>query len=68
MARAEKHIQNFGSLRILYAGGSVPTPTLSIGVSAYPKHGATAEELLRAADMALYAAKEAGRHRVAAAQ
>jgi diguanylate cyclase (GGDEF)-like protein len=36
--------------------------TVSMGASWYPKHGETKEELLRAADKALYAAKAAGRN------
>jgi diguanylate cyclase (GGDEF)-like protein len=35
--------------------------TVSIGVAVYPEHGATAEQVLNAADDALYAAKKAGR-------
>lgn len=42
--------------------------TLSLGVAAYPAHGATGDELLQAADAALYAAKAAGRNRLQAAQ
>jgi two-component system cell cycle response regulator len=38
--------------------------TISIGVASSPEHGATPETLLRAADLALYAAKRAGRNRV----
>ena len=35
----------------------------SIGIAVYPDHGATANDLLRAADHAMYAAKRAGRAR-----
>ena len=38
------------------------TLTCSIGVSVYPKDGATGPELLKHADMAMYQAKEAGRN------
>ncbi|MCX8097492.1 MAG: EAL domain-containing protein [Casimicrobiaceae bacterium] len=36
----------------------------SVGVAVYPEHGEAAEELLAAADAALYAAKAAGRNQV----
>jgi diguanylate cyclase (GGDEF)-like protein len=50
-------------------GGSLVGPvTISAGVAAAPEHGSTAPELLRAADVALFAAKEAGRDRVVAYQ
>ena len=39
--------------------------TMSMGISWYPKHGETKEDLLRTSDRALYAAKNAGRNRVA---
>ena len=46
--------------------GRVPM-TVSIGVAVHPHDGATAAELLLAADRALYAAKDAGRNRTVAA-
>ena len=58
------------TIRALVAGhrfekdGVVVRPTISIGVSAYPEDGATAELLLRHADEALYRAKKTGRDRV----
>lgn len=38
--------------------------TVSVGVAAYPIDGLTAEDLIRAADQAMYRAKRAGRDRV----
>jgi len=44
----------------------VPRPvTISCGVADYPSHGMTRDEVVAAADTALYTAKQAGRNRVA---
>ena len=42
------------------ARGSIPV-TVSIGVAVFPQHGKTVQEVLQAADDALYAAKNGGR-------
>jgi diguanylate cyclase (GGDEF)-like protein/putative nucleotidyltransferase with HDIG domain len=49
-------------LRDEFLGDAVPV-TISFGVASYPQHGETAAALLRAADLALYAAKGSGRNR-----
>ncbi len=50
------------ALRDELAGDSVPV-TISFGLATFPTHGETAASLLRAADEALYAAKDSGRNR-----
>ncbi len=44
------------------AGERMPL-TLSFGIAAFPEHGRTTEQLLEAADQALYSAKALGRNR-----
>lgn len=58
-----------GGLRSLDnpSGELVPTMTISIGVAAFPDQGPSSDELLAAADKALYRAKAEGRDRVAVA-
>jgi diguanylate cyclase (GGDEF)-like protein len=55
-------------LRRLVEGWQFPgvprTVTLSAGVAAFPDHGTTRDDLIRAADTGLYAAKQAGRNQV----
>lgn len=40
--------------------------TVSLGLASFPEHAKSADELIQAADRALYEAKEAGRNRVVA--
>ena len=54
-------------LNVQHRGLSLGTVTLSVGVAAFPQHGSNSEALLRAADEALYAAKQSGRDRVVVA-
>jgi diguanylate cyclase (GGDEF)-like protein len=65
--RAEFLRAELKQLTVQHARQVLGRITLSIGISAFPGHGATAEELLRAADQALYRAKAEGRDRVAVA-
>ncbi|HEY5540769.1 MAG TPA: diguanylate cyclase, partial [Coriobacteriia bacterium] len=41
--------------------------TVSLGAAEFPTNGATAEEVMAAADTAVYAAKAAGRNRLVVA-
>ena len=45
----------------------MPTATMSIGVACSPDHGETRDELIDAADVALYRAKAGGRDQVVVA-
>ena len=45
-------------------GASEIAVTASFGIATFPRHGRTGDELIAAADNALYAAKTAGRNRV----
>jgi len=55
-------------LRRMVQGWQFPgvprTITISAGVAAFPTHGLTRDEMIRAADSGLYAAKQEGRNRV----
>ena len=66
--RAELLREDLKQLTVRHAGQVLGRVTVSIGVSAFPGHGTTVEELVRAADKALYRAKEEGRDRVVVAE
>src|SRR5262249_24898853 len=65
--RATKLCSETRKIAIYYHDQSLKTVTLSIGIAAFPEHGDSAEELIRAADDALYRSKAEGRDRVTAA-
>lgn len=67
VVRAEELRASVGRVRVEHQGLPLPGVTLSAGVALYPEHGATAVDVVQAADRALYAAKRAGRDRVVVA-
>ncbi len=66
--RAEQIRQSAHQLNAIDHGLPPRPITLSAGVAAYPEHGSTVEQLLRAADAALYRAKSQGRDLVVLAE
>lgn len=58
--RAAALRQSLKALMVRY-GNHTLTATYSMGIASYPANGDTRESFLRAADMAMYAAKNAGR-------
>jgi diguanylate cyclase (GGDEF)-like protein len=62
--RAEHMREDIRNLRISFQDQILEAVTLSIGVAVFPMNGSTGEAILRAADAALYQAKDAGRDRV----
>jgi len=67
IARAESLRQAVKELRAASQGRPAQAISVSIGVAHFPDDGRTPEALIRAADVALYAAKAQGRDRVVVA-
>jgi len=61
--RAESVRQSLNSLHVPY-GQYKLTITISMGIACFPINGETREAVLRAADQAMYGAKEAGRDHI----
>lgn len=66
-ARAERIRSRLREMTAMHQGQSLGIVTVSVGVAELPQHGASAKELLEAADAALYRAKREGRDRVVVA-
>jgi diguanylate cyclase (GGDEF)-like protein/PAS domain S-box-containing protein len=64
LERAEKMCSSVHNL-FVQSESRPPQPiTFSVGIACYPRHGQTVTELLRAADAAVFSAKDRGRDRV----
>ncbi|HKW37100.1 MAG TPA: diguanylate cyclase [Burkholderiales bacterium] len=64
LERAENLRRGVGQLAIEYEGRLVGPISVSIGIGIFPEHGDSLEAVLRAADAAMYQAKQLGRDRV----
>jgi diguanylate cyclase (GGDEF)-like protein len=64
MRRAEDIRLAISTLSLTHAGRPLGKITASFGIAVFPDHAQDTDDLLRVADMALYAAKGAGRNRI----
>lgn len=64
MNKMEQFREKLKITPIYYKNRKLPAITISIGVAESPQHGAFIEDIIKAADHALYAAKQAGKDRV----
>ncbi|RMH57068.1 MAG: GGDEF domain-containing protein [Candidatus Hydrogenedentota bacterium] len=66
---AERFRRNVEAKKIHFSQYEKPlSVTISVGVAGYPEHATTVEELINAADAALYTAKRKGRNQIQKAQ
>jgi len=68
LARCEALREAVSHMQLVYGGAPLGPVTISLGIAMYPQSGQKAEELLQAADKALYEAKRQGRNRVCLSQ
>ena len=64
--KAEAIREAIAQLRVTSGGTILSRVTASLGISCHPQHGERMDELIRAADAALYKAKAAGRNQIVA--
>ncbi len=65
--RAEELRQLIEAMKVQWGGQVIGNLSVSLGVACFPTHGKTWQEVLKAADKALYHAKQTGRKRVVVA-
>ena len=65
--RAEQLRAGIKQLNVQHNGKVLDTVSLSLGIAMFPEHGPTSQEVLNAADAALYQAKDNGRDQVVVA-
>src|SRR5262249_52013812 len=68
LGRAELLRKQIRETSLSHRGRTLPPPTASFGVSEYRARGDSVDDFLKAADRALYRAKQGGRDRVCAAE
>ncbi|NOC91367.1 diguanylate cyclase [Ruegeria sp. HKCCD6604] len=64
VTRAEQLRQAVEAVTVRYGEKALPRITISVGAAHYPAHGTMPQDLMRAADDALYVAKDKGRNQV----
>lgn len=64
LTRAEQLRSAVEAVTVRYGEKTLPRITISLGVAHYPAHGTMPQDLMRAADEALYEAKALGRNQV----
>jgi len=64
LPRMEQICREIKRKQVVFNGKPLSAVSVSVGLAEAPGHGTSPEELLRAADKALYAAKNAGRDRI----
>jgi diguanylate cyclase (GGDEF)-like protein/PAS domain S-box-containing protein len=68
LERAEFLRKEVKNMAVEFEGSTLDPISLSFGVSVFPGNGSDPDDIIRAADVALYASKNAGRDRVTAAE
>ncbi len=63
LQKAEKICDATRNMKLSFTNKEITSVTVSIGVSTFPAHGLTGQELITAADAALYQSKRSGRDR-----